>query len=248
MIYYIQNMHTGSVKIGWTERKPRQRLKEFQTACDAELELIATHKGDSSRERWLHHRFSDERIRKDGEWFRASEQLVEHISKYGQYLQREKFHPILKPTYWRNENRYVEIRVSMGMLGKYSPWLHSPMQSKLDILNDPWAPSLFNMITAYRFQLLDNALRPMMWRYLRQARIEDYQKKISVKYRLSLIIDTELESAYTIGCDHPFLERAAIVCMEVLNNTQPFVVPEAVVIRTGRQVKYAKSRASLLAS
>lgn len=77
-VYFIRNDRTSSIKIG-VAADPRKRVSELQTGSDGSLELIHTEPGGAARERELHARFSEDRIQ--GEWFRASEDLVEYLDR-----------------------------------------------------------------------------------------------------------------------------------------------------------------------
>lgn len=63
---YLIGDSRGSVKIGLA-RDPAKRLSALQGAHASQLDLIAVITGGRNRERELHERFADARLR--GEWF-----------------------------------------------------------------------------------------------------------------------------------------------------------------------------------
>lgn len=71
MIYFIRADHGGPVKIGYVadEFGLDGRLSSLQVANADELYVHAVMPGDTAKERELHRRFAEGRIR--GEWFRA---------------------------------------------------------------------------------------------------------------------------------------------------------------------------------
>jgi hypothetical protein len=78
LIYYIACTATERLKIGYTRGEPEVRLKQLQTGSAAPLRLIACHQGTPDDERSLHEEFAEERVR--GEWFQASERLLQRVS------------------------------------------------------------------------------------------------------------------------------------------------------------------------
>ncbi len=76
--YFIQG--GGFLKIG-IAKNPRQRLRELQTGCPYALELIAAFRGDTETEKLLHRRFAH--LHSQGEWFRATREILEFAQKAG---------------------------------------------------------------------------------------------------------------------------------------------------------------------
>jgi hypothetical protein len=62
------------VKIGFTSRSPRKRLKELQIGHGLPLRLVATKRGTRVDEQTLHWRLRHARVR--GEWFNANDPEV----------------------------------------------------------------------------------------------------------------------------------------------------------------------------
>lgn len=78
--YFVQAVSGGPIKIGFTTRKPNERLAALQTGAPVELKIVGLLAGN--REREMHERFRDARLH--GEWFTPSKQLVQFISKDAQ--------------------------------------------------------------------------------------------------------------------------------------------------------------------
>ena len=77
MIYFIQNLRSGLIKIGFTDGNPRQRLRQLQTGAGSRLVLLGVIPGDRYVEAFWHHRFRKQRV--DHEWFQISRRQVEEI-------------------------------------------------------------------------------------------------------------------------------------------------------------------------
>ncbi|OMB79275.1 hypothetical protein A5743_14320 [Mycolicibacterium conceptionense] len=75
-VYFITD-GSGHVKIG-SARDVRVRLEELQIGNPAELTVLADQPGGLPRERELHRRFAEHRVR--GEWFRLLPEIVEYIA------------------------------------------------------------------------------------------------------------------------------------------------------------------------
>ena len=80
-IYFIQEEETGRIKIGFSEKHPKGRLQDFQTGNSNKLNLIGYIEGTYEDETILHQEFSEERIRKDNEWFKSSPRLTAKIKE-----------------------------------------------------------------------------------------------------------------------------------------------------------------------
>lgn len=77
MIYVIQAVIGGPVKIGFTECDPRFRLSALQCGSPFKLRLLKATYGDKAVERALHHRFAI--LRQHGEWFDPQGELADWI-------------------------------------------------------------------------------------------------------------------------------------------------------------------------
>lgn len=78
MVYFIQAYENGAIKIGYTTNLDR-RLAALQTATGRPLTLLGTRTGSTQDERALHRKFAEARL--DGEWFRASEALLDEARR-----------------------------------------------------------------------------------------------------------------------------------------------------------------------
>ena len=79
MIYFIQNIRTKAVKIGFSHGDPRKRLRTFQTGNHDALTLFGSIAGDRNREQELHARFDEFRIDPRREWFRGEPGLYDAV-------------------------------------------------------------------------------------------------------------------------------------------------------------------------
>ena len=69
-VYFIENVETGRIKIGFTASSVNQRVKTLQTGSDCELRLlgvITANYDEGTTELQIHRRFAKWRYR--GEWF-----------------------------------------------------------------------------------------------------------------------------------------------------------------------------------
>lgn len=73
MIYFIEAVGAGLVKIGFTERDVQSRVRELQTGCPHHLRVMATVAGDLPDEGEMHRQFAH--LRAGGEWFRLDDEL-----------------------------------------------------------------------------------------------------------------------------------------------------------------------------
>lgn len=90
MIYFIRNITTGNIKIGFSDT-PKKRLKELQTGSADKLILMKTIDGDTETEAALHTKFASCRL--EGEWFRPADELLEFVKgKDHKALEGKFFH------------------------------------------------------------------------------------------------------------------------------------------------------------
>ena len=75
-VYIIGSLHFGFVKIGYS-KDVRKRLKQIQTGCPFELDIIARFPGTVAIEKSLHDKYDEYRLR--GEWFKYEGKLKEAI-------------------------------------------------------------------------------------------------------------------------------------------------------------------------
>ena len=79
MVYFISDGEY--IKIGYTKRKPDNRLKQLNTGNNKKLYLLGYIQGDKKKEKELHLKFNKYRIRQNGEWFLPSDELIEYINQ-----------------------------------------------------------------------------------------------------------------------------------------------------------------------
>ena len=89
-VYFIQEEETGRIKIGFSEKHPNGRLKDFQTGNSNKLNLLGYIEGTYEDESNLHQEFSEERIREENEWFNPSPRLNDRIKKLLEVFLEEK--------------------------------------------------------------------------------------------------------------------------------------------------------------
>lgn len=73
-VYFIGNHVHGLVKIGYTAKHPRSRLKALQTGCPVQLSILGFVEGDQRLEAKLHLTFAP--LQLQGEWFRMDGKLT----------------------------------------------------------------------------------------------------------------------------------------------------------------------------
>lgn len=77
MVYFIEAVGAGLVKIGFTDGDPMDRLKQLQTGCPHALRLRGVLEGDQSAERAMHQQFAH--LREGGEWFKFTIELEVYV-------------------------------------------------------------------------------------------------------------------------------------------------------------------------
>lgn len=77
MIYYIQDLVSGHIKIGHAECAWR-RFSKIQSDTPGIVKLLATEEGGVDKEAERHATFAQSRIR--GEWFSPADNLLAHIA------------------------------------------------------------------------------------------------------------------------------------------------------------------------
>jgi hypothetical protein len=76
VIYFMQAVSSGSIKIGYTA-SPERRLQDIGQLSSEPIKILATMEGDRDLEHSLHVRFVANRIR--GEWFSPTEELLAFV-------------------------------------------------------------------------------------------------------------------------------------------------------------------------
>ena len=112
-VYFIQEEETDRIKIGFSEKHPQGRLKEFQTGNSNKLNLIGFSEGTYEDETRLHKEFSEERIGDGGEWFESSTKLKERVKALLEQSLEDKKRGInilsLQKSSTENEDEYEEV-------------------------------------------------------------------------------------------------------------------------------------------
>jgi len=85
MIYFIQVEDDGPIKIGYTQKHPRHRLKALQCGNPYQLHLLKVISGDWTREQNLHKDFNQFRMPRYREWFKADDTLLKFIASEPPY-------------------------------------------------------------------------------------------------------------------------------------------------------------------
>lgn len=75
MIYFIEAVGAGLIKIGYTAGKAEDRLKQLQTGCPHKLRVLATFDGYDQEDEQRIHRELDH-LRDKGEWFRMDTAII----------------------------------------------------------------------------------------------------------------------------------------------------------------------------
>lgn len=78
-VYFIQGVHGGPIKIGFTARDPRKRRKSLQSGSPVVLRLIAAIPGSRELEAALHGQFASSRVY--FEWFNPTPELLAVIAE-----------------------------------------------------------------------------------------------------------------------------------------------------------------------
>ena len=78
-VYFITNGQ--NIKIGFTSKSPKQRLKQLNTGSDKQLFLLGYMSATQSKEKELHSQFEYLKIRSNGEWFQVDDKLLDYINE-----------------------------------------------------------------------------------------------------------------------------------------------------------------------
>lgn len=87
MIYFIQAEEGGPIKIGYVTEASgvKRRLSQIQTGSSDKLVVRAVQDGGPAREKELHQRFAEWRIK--GEWFRPAYEICELCGGLGREVE-----------------------------------------------------------------------------------------------------------------------------------------------------------------
>lgn len=100
LVYFIEAVGCGRIKIGFTKGDPEERLRSLQTGSPFPLRVVATMRGSAEEEAKLHHRFGDLRVAPNVEWFKPGPPLLDFISTlvsargpHGLFFELKSRHP-----------------------------------------------------------------------------------------------------------------------------------------------------------
>jgi len=83
VIYAVEAIGVGHLKLGWTRGNPYLRLSALKTGSAVDLQLVATKRGFQHDEYALHKQLVASRSRSSGEWFRQTEEVKSLITSRG---------------------------------------------------------------------------------------------------------------------------------------------------------------------
>lgn len=94
MIYAIRAVGTNFIKIGYTSKSPLERVRELQTGCPLDLELVACCQGKKTMETWLHWRLLKAKAHHRGEWFTDCDEMRKIVAE----IKDDELKPEASPT------------------------------------------------------------------------------------------------------------------------------------------------------
>ena len=78
-IYFVtEGKH---IKIGYTTQDIKKRIKQLNTGSVQNISLLGWIYGDKAKEKELHIKFAQSRVRYNGEWFEPTEILLDFINE-----------------------------------------------------------------------------------------------------------------------------------------------------------------------
>ena len=77
MIYFIQGINGGPIKIGYTENGIKNRIMALQVGFPYKLEIVCLINGGKAKERRIHNTFISSRLQ--GEWFSPDNKILYYI-------------------------------------------------------------------------------------------------------------------------------------------------------------------------
>jgi hypothetical protein len=78
-VYFISNGE--SIKVGFTTRKPENRLNEMQTGSSSKLKLVGSFPGSVYDEKYIHKTWSELKSGGGTEWFDVTENAAHKMIK-----------------------------------------------------------------------------------------------------------------------------------------------------------------------
>lgn len=102
MVYFISDLE--KIKIGFTKQNVNKRLRQLNTGSPKQLYLLGYIEGDKNLEKYLHIKFDKYKVRNNGEWFIANQEIIEYINTNN----------LLKNTYIDIDNDKINILFKMS--------------------------------------------------------------------------------------------------------------------------------------
>ena len=68
------------IKIGYTTQPIKKRIQQLNTGSVKKIYLLGWIEGNKEKEKELHRRFSNSRVRVSGEWFAPTPELIQFIN------------------------------------------------------------------------------------------------------------------------------------------------------------------------
>lgn len=123
MVYFIEAVGAGLVKIGFTDGDPMDRLRQLQTGSAHQLRLMHASGGSQRREKLLHARFAH--LRQSGEWFRLAVEIEVFI-----YMDRE-YTPVINSLTDRIE-KLEEVARDQDVLDAGCDFMHEQLRECIE--------------------------------------------------------------------------------------------------------------------
>jgi hypothetical protein len=77
MIYFIQDIESKHIKIGYT-KNIKSRISNLQVGSSSKLKLLGYISGDLTLEKEIHYIFREFTVR--GEWFRVDQTIIDYLN------------------------------------------------------------------------------------------------------------------------------------------------------------------------
>lgn len=172
MIYYLADLSSNSVKIGYTTPSGlKARMSNLKSSNSAELKLIGAHSGTRDKEHAIHIHLAAYKTRKRGEWFHMDTIVLEYIEqnndfeyffdvfetqiKDGQFNQTVYQRMLEAYSYERTGNRRLNIKV-----GQYSD-SYKDLSEWIDLVHSDRSEDVSDIEENYYVEELE--VMPYIW-------------------------------------------------------------------------------------
>jgi hypothetical protein len=81
-IYFLCS--DNKIKIGYTKGSIEKRIQQLNTGSPNKIYKLGWIEGDKEIEKQLHIKFSEYRIRSNGEWFLGNQKIIDYINEVNQ--------------------------------------------------------------------------------------------------------------------------------------------------------------------